>query len=183
MTQPSPVFAPRPQFTPEHWAKVPREVHQCAIKRLTNISSPDNGEPWVEVILTNGGRFRRKKSEIKQLLTVNLEVNVEVIRSREGEMVTGMFVPDVGWAFRMTNDDLAEYTKQLSLAVHEQRRRAREGMIEYLAVHLLEGLKELGFEMEVPSGDDGEVVAQELNMDVGRFLAQIAVRAFESGSQ
>lgn len=124
MTEAPPALAAAPQFTPEYWQKIPRQTVVCHIARITNLPILEDGVPWVEIVMKeNGASFRRPKAEIQQLLTPNLEVHVETLNK---ELVTGLYVPDCGWAFRMTAEDLAEYTKKLSVAEHQRQRAALE---------------------------------------------------------
>lgn len=170
-----PVFADRPQFTPEHWAKVRRDVHSAVIQRVTHIPLPEGADPAdqrTEIVLQGGMAFQRKRSEIKQLLTANMKVNIESIGG--GKMITGMFCPDVkGWAFRMTNEDLAEYTKRLSVHQHERRRRAEDAMLEFLVRIIEDGLDELGIGCE----------SDERKMAASLHLAAKVMQGLEQGPQ
>lgn len=124
-----PALANHPQFTPEYWRKVPRITSQGTIERVTNLPEED-GERWVEIVMKGGLAFRRQKHEIQQFLHANQVVHVENINH---EIVTGLIVPDVGWAFRMTNEDLAEHTRKIAALMHERKRLARLQMTEVLA--------------------------------------------------
>jgi hypothetical protein len=123
-----------PAFTPEHWAKVPRKTVTARIAKVDTTEL--DGVEWSLIYLQGGAIIRREKADIKQLLTRHLEIHVELIQNPQGELVTGVFVPDVGWAFRMTNDDLAEYAKELAAEIQDQQRRQRERMIAHVALAL-----------------------------------------------
>jgi hypothetical protein len=124
-----PVLTPRPQFTPEYWAKVDRKVTASTIDYVKDAPGGD----IVEIKLKNGMAFRRKKCEISQLLTRKLEVNAELVGNNSGQFVTGLFVPGSGWAFRMSNEDIAEYVKSLAIAVHDREVTLQAAMRKFLA--------------------------------------------------
>lgn len=170
-----PALANVPQFTPEHWARVPRTTMVAQIERVTHIPLPDNApegfEQRTEIVLKGGLAFQRKRSEIKQLLTANMTVNVESIGN--GKMITGLFCPDVkGWAFRMTNEDLADYTKKLAAFQHQQRRQAEDAMLGFLVRLLEEGFDELGIE-----------ASDERKMAACLHLAGKVMQGLEQGPQ
>ena len=174
-TQAPPAFANRPQFTPEYWAKVPRQVVKAQIERVTN-----KDDTYVEIVLKGGLAFLRKRAEIKTLLTANTVVNVETIKN--GAMITGVFVPspiqgpggqEMGqWAFRMTNEDLAEYTKKLSAHEHARQKAIRENMVNHIAAAMLYGIDEVGL---MPTEDE------DTRNAVAKYLAGLAIEALEQG--
>lgn len=147
MTEAPPALAVRPQFTAEYWTKVPRQTVKAHIQRVTNITV--QGEDWVEIVLKEGAAFRRPKADIQQLLTANLEVDVETLNK---ELVTGLFVPNCGWAFRMTAEDLAEYTKELSIAQHNRQRAAMEQTALAFSAVISQYLIELGATQDEAQG-------------------------------
>jgi len=118
-----PALADVPQFHPEFWAKVQR---QTLSTKIAHVIHKDNG--YTEIAIDGGMAFLRKRKDIKQLLTKNLAVNIEYLANESGQLVTGLFVPQVGWAFRMSNEDLAEYSRQLAAAEHQRQRNLRELM-------------------------------------------------------
>lgn len=120
----------KPQFTADYWRKAQRKTAPAHIERITNVDV--DGEAWVEIVLKEGAAFRRQKSDIQQLLTANLQVNVEAIVTGGGELITGLFVPNCGWAFRMSAEDLADYACELSLQVEQvQRAQQQRAMTDF----------------------------------------------------
>lgn len=128
MSSPPPALAPQPQFTALYWDKAIRAKEKVKLVRMTNM---DDGE-FVEFVFDNGAAFQRRKADLDPDidLHVNLVVYVETINN---ELVTGMWVPEQGWAFRMTSQDLADYSKKLISALHEQRQAARRSMVDQMA--------------------------------------------------
>lgn len=168
MTDTPPALADLEQYTAEYWKKVPRRTAKAKIARITN---RDNG--FVEIALTNNVAFMRQKSDIKQLLTPNLNVNIEVL-GPNGEIITGLFVPDVGWAFRMTNEDLAEYAKGLAVAEHRRRGRVRDSMVDHAELALeMDLARQMG---ECP--DQPDRYADWIDV---RALAEATIKALEAG--
>ena len=87
-----------------------------------------------EFVFANGNAFQRNfsefDSEVFSKLRPNLEVFVQIIR---GEIITGLFIPEVGWLFKMTSQDLADYAK--SLATHENQRvsQAKKKLTDFIS--------------------------------------------------
>lgn len=177
MSEAPPALVSTPQFTPEYWHKVPRQTQSAEIMRVTNVDV--DGVAWVEIAFKNGLAFKRKKSDIGQLLTANMKVHVEFLGN--GELITGMLVPDVGWVFRMTAEDLAEYTRELSLAAHERRRAQKQQMIDHLAPFMVDALIRLGFEFTPDSGEEAD--ARDVMARTAQYLASVAISALEAGPQ
>lgn len=166
-----PVLSDAPEFTAEHWQTVRRDVLSATIGRVTNL---ENG--FVEIALTNGVAFQRKREEIAQLLTANMSVNIEHIGN--GKLVTGMFVPGCGWAFRMTNEDLADYTRKVSILVHTQQQQTRQKMINHLANALESALDVLLTTIGVESS---KVLSPDQRQKLAYDLASVAMEALEAG--
>jgi hypothetical protein len=142
---------------------------QTANVKILAIRDLPGGE-WKEFTLVGGMKFARKRSEITLLITPGLEVQVEAIRTAMGQVITGMFVPKVGWAFRMTNEDLAEYAKKLDAQVSAERAAVMQNMVNHLSVAMEVGLRELGVEPEIGLEQ------------AGLFLATVAVGVLEQGA-
>lgn len=123
-----PALAQMPQFSEKYWAKAPRETMVAHIQRVTTLE-----EGWVEIVMKEGMVLRRKREDIKQLLAPNAEVHIETFNK---ELVTGLFVPPIGWAFRMTAADLAQYAKDLSVEVHRQQQATEQAMVSHVALAL-----------------------------------------------
>ncbi len=160
MTTP-PALTKRPQFTPEYWQKAPRKTALAHIERVTNLlQAPDDDEQWVEIVLKEGVRFRRKRTEIKQLLTANLEVHLETINE---ELVTGLMVPGVGWAFRMTADDLAAYAQEAFVDAHNRQQATMAKALAEVTGVITECLGVLGVELpnhpEIPDVPGAQFLA------------------------
>jgi hypothetical protein len=175
MTDNAPLaLANPPQFQPEYWEKVPRGRMPAVVH---NARTKDN---FKEIIcrLANGQpfKFKRKAEEITQLITPGAPVDIEVVND---ELVTGMYLKDVDrWAFRMTNQDLADYTKELSGHVQAQRNAARELMVVQVAAALLTGLAETGLIDDEATGQ----LADEY-IEMSKHLAILAISALETGPQ
>lgn len=123
MPEAPPALAARPEFTAKYWSKVPRALTKATIQRVTNLpKGNDDDDQYVEIVVDNGVAFRRRKADIAQLLTANMKVSVENIM---GEVVTGLHVPEIGWAWRMSNEDLAQYAQDLATHQHIQAQRAK----------------------------------------------------------
>jgi hypothetical protein len=153
-----------PQFTESYWAKVGRVTRTIHIHKVNDF--PDNGEK--EFLTREGITFRRKREEITQLIFPGTVAELEVVQTGDGELVTGLFLPDVkAWVFRMTAADLAAYTKQIMATVQDHRRQVREQMVEAAAVAVLH---------EFNSLFDGSI-----NMATARLLADAAIKALETG--
>lgn len=163
MTRPPPALATPPQFSPAYWAKAPREMFTAHIERVTNLE-----EGWVEIVMKEGMALRRERKHIQQLLAPNAEVQLETFNK---ELVTGLLVPGVGWAFRMTSEDLAEYAKALSVEMHKQRLAAEQAMISHVGVNLDSALEAMDLFL-----DDSNYRAE-----VALNLAAIAVASLKTG--
>jgi hypothetical protein len=126
-----------PQFSPDYWAKVPREKEKV---KLTRIIKAD--DEFTEYTFDNGNAFQRRTEQLNDeiKLHVNLVVYVETINN---EIVTGMWVPEQGWVFRMSNEELAEYFEKLITARHAQHQAAKADLQEFIALAIEEGLKTL----------------------------------------
>jgi hypothetical protein len=134
---PGEAVAEAPQFTAEYWSKAPRQMSQP-----TQVVGINNRNGSKEFVCANGGRLVHPVVDIKQLVTVGTTVQVEVINTGNGQIVTGMFLPQVnGWAWRMTAQELADYAKQVHDAVSKQRVKVRLAMVQQLKGVLLESLK------------------------------------------
>jgi hypothetical protein len=155
-----PALAARPQFKPEYWAKIPRQTSVVHIERVTKVD-PE----WMEIVLKEGPRFRRKRDEIKQLLTANLEVHMETVNK---ELVTGLFVPGIGWAFRMTNEDLAGYTRDLSVAMYDRERRLQEAMEGFISRQITEFLESRGIDPLVIETIDTLLLSKHLLAEMAK---------------
>lgn len=164
MTAP-PSLSTRPQFTEEYWLKAPRMTAKVTIKRITRRDED------VEIVLMNDVAFLRPRAEIKQLLAANMEVELEVIKLRSGELVTGLNVPGIGWAFRMTAGDLAQQAIEAANEVHQAQ------MAQRAAVHA--GLKATldSLIQAQTSGIEGAEALVDV-LDTG-FMATEVMRALE----
>jgi hypothetical protein len=140
--------------------------------QIARITHRDNG--FTEIALTNGVAFMRQRSDLKHLLTANLNVHVEVLG--KGEIVTGLFVPNLGWAFRMSNEDLAEYAKGLATAEHSRRAKVRDSMVDHA---------ELALEMELARqmGESSDLPDRYADWIDVHALAETVIRALETGPQ
>lgn len=124
-----------PQFTAEYWAKAPRKlmapVQVMAVRQVGDSK---------EYVLSNGARLVRPAADVKQLIMSGTTVAVQIIHTGGGEIVTGMFLPEVkAWAWQMDAQQLADYAKEVSEAVSAQRLKVRLAM----TVHLKGVLREV----------------------------------------
>jgi hypothetical protein len=165
----SPVLSPAPQFTSEYWARIPRNTVVGEIERVTH-----REDGYTEIALKGGVAFKRKRSEIQHLLTRNLTVHVEAIGN--GQVITGLFVPNLGWAFRMSNEDIAQYVKQLSLAQYQRHLEVKERMITHVTSVMEAALRDLNV-----IGPDGHLIDEGETDSASRFLATVAIGALERG--
>ena len=156
-----------PQFTPEFWLKRTRSVVKAKIAKINH--SKDGAV--TEIVLTTGMAFARKRAEITALLLPGLDIEIEVIAGGNGQIITGLFVPGVGWGFRMSAEDLAEYTQKLAKSEAQRHRNMREQMAVVLAQRLIDGLTHLGITF-----DD-----EDAKMQAGMFLAVEAIKALTEG--
>jgi hypothetical protein len=170
---PPALAAPPPQFDAEHWSKVRRTTVAAVIERVTH-----KGE-YNEIVLKGGTAFLRKREDIQQLLTANLDVNVEYIAAGPQKLVTGLFVPGVGWAFRMSNDDIAAYTREVFAAEHRRQQALREAMIDCVTDAMLLAMREFGFQVT----DATKETQEALEREAARFFATVAIGALEQGPQ
>lgn len=149
--QPPPALSAQQQFTPEYWAGVRREMNKATIERVTKVD-----DEFVEFVFKGGNAFQRRWTELDQpffsMLHANLDVFVQTIRD---ELVTGLFVPEHGWVFKMSDVELAEYAKRLATAIHNQRQQAKSQVTQFAAEALRRGLEQQG---EVDTYGEGTVV-------------------------
>jgi hypothetical protein len=161
---------------------VPRNKEKLKLTRITKLD-----DIYTEFVFDNGIAFQRRNEHLDPNvnLHVNLVVYVESITNGESAMVTGMWVPEQGWAFRMTAEDLADYAKDLSALLHTQRNRARAELRSYISLALLEGLKEqvgvtpvVGlYDGDGDPGETGEVtLGGPIRLDI---LAQFVMDAMD----
>lgn len=167
-----PALANPPQFAASYWDKVPRKTISTTIHK---VEAKDGWKEFTCGVGSQPMRFRRKAEEITQLIMPGTPVHVEVIHN---ELVTGMYLPDIkAWAFRMTNQELADYAREISGQVHAQRLAARELMLETVAEALLLALDDLGLIIA-----PGELAgAHEEYQQMARHLALVAIGALETG--
>lgn len=115
-------------FTEQYWSKAPRQLTPPVKIMGINVRGDRK-----EFILENGARIVRETADIKQLITTGTTVQVELIGTGSGHIVTGMFLPQVnGWAWKMTAQDLADYAQEVQAAVGEQQMKVRLAMIGHL---------------------------------------------------
>lgn len=138
MAEAPPALTPLAQFTPEHWDKAPREMHKCKIARITH-----KDDEFVEFVFDDSNAFQRRWADLDMELFNGLHANSEVfVQTFQGTLVTGLFIPEKGWVFKMTGQDLADYAKRVSSMVHKQRQEARGELVGFMAAALEAGLRE-----------------------------------------
>lgn len=126
MTQPPPALSAQPQFTDAYWAKAPREKTKTKLVRITHLD-----DEFDQFVFDNGNAFDRRVADLNSdvKLHANQDVYVETIN---GELVTGMWVPEQGWAFRMSAQDLADYAKKMITAMHNKRQNAKHELTDFV---------------------------------------------------
>lgn len=162
-----PALAAPTQFDAKHWDRVPREQVKATIERMTILGD------YTEFVFKNGNAFQRGTDELNPAIKVHVNqlVHVETIG---GELVTGMWVPEQGWLFRMTSQDLADYAKDVSTRMHRQRAQALEELRGYISLALREGIKE---QVDL-FGEEGTVLLSgPIDLDT---LAQFVMDAMEA---
>lgn len=162
-----PALAAPDQFDAKYWDRVPREQVKVTIERITTL-----GE-HTEFVFTNSNAFQRRTDGLNPDIKphVNQLVHVETIR---GELVTGLWVPEQGWLFRMTSQDLADYAKEVSTRIHRQRTQAREELRAYIALTLREGIKE---QVDLFGEEGAVLLSGPIDLDT---LAQFVMDAMEA---
>lgn len=162
------VEATPPQFTAEHWRNTRRQLTPPT--RIIGINT--RGE-FKEFITDNGARFTRAATDLQQLVTVGTTVQIQLIRTGNGELVTGLYLPEVhGWAWEMTNEELADYAKELAEAIHEQRMKVRLAMVRAVVSAMLQVLN---------TQPRFQKLGKESQDQLAEELAVAAVIAMETG--
>lgn len=134
---PPPALAQTPQFTPEYWSRVPRDMKKVKLVRMTKL---EEGK-FIEFVFDNDSAFQRRAEELDPEIHKQVHVNLEVfVQSIKGEMVTGLFVPTIGWLFKMTDQELADYARKLTTVINNQRNKAKTEMTEFIAAALEAGI-------------------------------------------
>lgn len=123
-----------PAFSPAYWDKAPRQ--QIPPATVVSANTLPNGAK--EFILDNGAKLSRPSKDIRQLILVGTQVQVEVVNTGGGQIVTGMFVPQVqAWAWRMSSQELADYCREVTEEVNRQRMQVRLAMTAHLKASML----------------------------------------------
>jgi hypothetical protein len=172
---PPPAYSMNPQFTPEYWDKVPRTKEKVKLLRMTKM---DGG--FTEYVFDNGQAFQRRDEQLSDNVTlhVNLTVYVETVGRSGEQLVTGMWVPEQGWAFRMTSQDLAQYAQKLTEMMVKQRNQARDDLRRYIALALRQGLAE---QVEVIDLEDAVDVVGPFSLDdLARYVMDAMAQARSS---
>lgn len=171
-----PMFAESPQFTEEYWAQVPRQTIPVTVHR---ISTSDDGQ-WKHFIAHTPDKramtFRRKVTEVTQLVMPGARAKVELIHN---ELITGLYLLDEAkWAFHMTAQDLATYTREISGLVHRERQAARQLMLTQVTNDIFTALAELGL---ISVADDVEREEQIEYWQQAEHIALVAIGSLEAG--
>ena len=172
MTESPPALTDLPQFSADYWRKVERLLTAAQIVRITNLPVEPGDVQWVEIVIGNNLAFRRRKSDIAQFLHANQKVMIENIG---GQICTGLLVPDVGWAWRMTAEDLASHAREMATMQYQRAQEIRAAVLDYVATALTDSLEE---QAEVETGSGGGVVIIG-PIDITR-LAVAALTAMET---
>lgn len=146
-----PALAQPPQFTTAYWDKAPRAMVKTKLDRITKV-----GDTHTEFVFDGGARaFQRNNDELNPDMMKLLHANSEVfVQTFNGELVTGLFVPNNGWVFQMTSEDMVDYAKRLSAAAHKQRQDAMEELKAFVTSVLLAALRDQAGVREAEGGYD-----------------------------
>lgn len=132
-----PAFAQSPQFTPEYWNKVSRDMRKLKVARITKVD-----DEFHEYVFEDNSAFMRRDADCDPAMFAKLHANLEVfVESIKGELVTGLFIPENGWVFRMTGEGLAEYAKKLTTTINSQRAQAKEELTQFLTEAIVAGIQ------------------------------------------
>lgn len=168
INQAPPAFSMNPQFTAEHWDKVPRQKEKLKLVRTTI-----RGD-HTEFVFENDAAFMRQTSDLAE--NVSLHANQDVyIETIKGELVTGLWVPEQGWAFRMSSQDLADYALKLTTLMQERAREGKDRLAQFLHAALRNNLsQQVGVLTEDEVGRvilDGPVDLVELSRSLASALS------------
>lgn len=177
MNESPPALTDSPQFSASYWRKVERLLNTAVIDRVTNLPVDDDGEVWVEIVIGNNMAFRRKKSEINQFLHANQKVLVENIG---GKICTGLMVPDVGWAWRMTADDLASHSRELAAQSYRRAQEIRIAVLDFVTTAIKQNLEKQLDGILVDSADTEDLVQKVRDWFDVEELAATALVAMEA---
>lgn len=114
-----PALATNVGFTAEYWSKIRRDMTKAKLIRLTN-----RDDEWVELHFQAADKpelaFQRRRDELDPdiKLHANLDVFVQTVK---GTIVTGLWVPAVGWAFQLTDEQLAQQAQDYAAKLHMAR--------------------------------------------------------------
>lgn len=141
---PPPALSTLPQFTAAFWDKAPRDMNPSKVKHVVTKLIEDD-ETYIEFAFANGNAFMRKQSECDPEIFSKLHANMQVfVQTYQGELVTGLFVPEVGWVFKMTSQDLADYARKIVTDVQVKRSRAKAELEDFFTDQIVRGLQEQG---------------------------------------
>lgn len=132
-----PALAVTPQFTAAYWDKAPRDMSKRKVARITQ-----KDEGFHEYVFADGNAFMRRDEEVDAALFGRLHANLDVfVETIQGELVTGLFIPEHGWVFRMDGEALAAYARKLATSLNNQRAQARAELTGFLTKAIVEGIK------------------------------------------
>lgn len=135
MTQPlvPPALSNPPQFDPAYWDKAPRQMQKVKLAQWRKIDH-DDGRQFIEFIFDGGSAFQRNVADIDPNVWEKVHVNSELfVQTFNHELVTGLFLPEVGWVFKMTGEDLANYSRKLTEMLHRRRQDARAELVQFVS--------------------------------------------------
>lgn len=171
MPTPPPALSRPPQFDPAYWGKVPREKVKVKLVRITKVD-----DDFTEFVFDDGNAFQRRVEQLDPDVMAKLHVNVTVyVETINAELVTGMWIPETGWLFRMTSEDLADYAEALMTRAHVVRENAKAELRAYIALALQEGIKEQ-VDIEAPDEEGAVALSGPISLDT---LAGFVMNAME----
>lgn len=136
---PPPAFANTPQFTAEYWDKIRRDMKKLKLVRVTKVD-----DEFHEYVFDDNSAFMRRDADTDPAMFALLHANLEVfVQSIRGELVTGLFIPEHGWVFKMTGEQLAEYARKLTTSINNQRAQAREELTQFLTEAIVTSIKKM----------------------------------------
>lgn len=171
MTLPPPALSNPPQFDPAYWDKAPRDMQRVKLAQWRKIDH-DDGKRFIEFIFDGGNAFMRNVDDIDQDVWEKVHVNSELfVQTVNKELVTGLFLPEVGWVFKMTGEDLANYSRKLTDMLHRRRQAARAELVEFVSEVISKSLTTLQQAIDVPDRYVDWIDCDELAVEVINAMA------------
>lgn len=109
-----PALSMNVRFTAEFWQGAKRAMSpQRKIDRITR-----RDEDWLQFQLDNGDALMKRETELDIRPHVNERCYVETV---QGILVTGLFLADKGWAFRLDAEQIAQQVRSTAELNYQRR--------------------------------------------------------------